>query len=60
MSKNIYVPRGGTHFRCADLNGELEHAKIKEARKALANVCVRIPYKGFEISISCDDSTMKI
>jgi hypothetical protein len=31
-------------------------AEEAKAREKLANVCVRIPYKGYEISISCDDS----
>jgi hypothetical protein len=53
---SIYVPRGGAHFRHTSSNGQADHEKIRESRAALANVCIRIPHKGYEISISCDDS----
>lgn len=47
---NIYVPRGGVHFHC-DRNGD-----VLECKEALASICLRIPHKGYEISIGCDDS----
>lgn len=46
----IYVPRRGVQFRHNSGRDQ------DNARDHLANVCVRIPYKGYEISISCDDS----
>jgi hypothetical protein len=47
---SIFIPRGGVQFH---YNLASEESK---ARAALANVCIKIPYKGYEISISCDDS----
>lgn len=46
----IYVPRAGVQFRHNSGRDQ------DNARDHLAKVCVRIPYKGFEVSISCDDS----
>jgi hypothetical protein len=48
---NIYIPRGGVQFHNNSTSREQD-----VARASLANICVRIPYKGFVISISCDDS----
>jgi hypothetical protein len=53
---SIYVSRGGSLFHYTLPNGEVDHDRIRSARAHLANICVRIPYKGYEISISCDDS----
>lgn len=47
---SIYVPRGGVQFH------HNRTRDVDNSRDALANVCVRIPHKGYEISISCDDS----
>lgn len=47
---SIYVPRGGVQFR------NFSSTDREKARAGIANVCIRIPYKGYEISISCDDS----
>jgi elongation factor P hydroxylase len=47
---SIYVPRGGTQFH------HHKTSDVDKSRTALANICLRIPHKGFEISISCDDS----
>lgn len=47
---SIYVPRGGVQFH------HHKTSEVDKSRDALANICLRIPHKGYEISISCDDS----
>lgn len=53
---DIYIPRSGAQFRFVNEGGFPDAEKEKEARTNLANVCVKIPYKDYEISIACDDS----
>jgi hypothetical protein len=48
---SIYVPRDGVVY-----HNNLTSTEMNKSHAALANVCIRIPHKGYEISISCDDS----
>lgn len=54
---SIFVPRGGVHFRHKTGAGIADISMIQRSRNMLANVCMKIPYKDYEISISCDDSS---